>query len=1246
MLYFYTFLSLKVYITTKDMKCMRIAAIKQLPKSAIARLRATGIKVLNPVQVKAIKAGLLNLDKSFVISSPTASGKCLAGDCKIQLANGRIAKIGEVVEHELKRNRGKTSGGFVAMPRNLKILTLNKNLKLVPKKVLACWKLAAPRRLIKLRTASGKTLVTTPEHPFLVLKDGKLQWRRADSINAGERIAAARKISLSGNKTELDISTMLKYLSRPYVARVTQTVSQIVERIRNEGLSYNDIAARLTVGGRDLYRWRKRSAIPLAKFVALAQLARIEEPYALIDFVSNGGISSVIRLPKRVTPDLLRFVGLVAADGSIHLTRRLGFVSFTNTNAKMREDFDKLAKKLFGLKPVSRISKKCSPGIFVYSQVLAQLLSYFGVRAGKKSHKIVVPDFIMQAPLPCVRSYIRALFDCDGSVYDRAIEYGTDSAMLADTLRSLLLRFGIISILKRRYTVGKHRYRLLISSRANFKLFASAIGFSHPTKRKILHKLITEAEIGWQTFRHFPASFESYVYGWRANVSRSNLQKLLANPLGRFNTPTLMMLRSLANSDIFWDIIAEKETLSGHKKRWVYDLTVDRTHNFIAEDIIAHNTLIAELLMIKAILKKRVKAIYTVPLRALANQKYENFKKRWGPLGIKVAISTGDYDSADHWLADYDIVILTTEKCDSLMRHRAPWLAQVGVAVIDECHMIQDPDRGPTQEIVIARLRRLNPQMLFVFLSATIKNAAQLAEWINAQLITSDWRPVKLHEGVYDGKRVKFTEKPPVTPRGKGPAEVLLADDTARIGKQALVFAATRRSAEAIAERCGEAVRRYLKPKERKVLAALAHKVERALERPTKQCKRLADCVRNGTAFHHAGLARAQRIAIEHAFLDRLIKIIGCTPSLAYGIDMPAYRAVIRDARRYYPGYGFVYIPVLEYEQQRGRAGRPKYDKEGESILIAHNPREAQELFERYVLGEPEEITSKLAAEPVLRLHSLALIADYLVRSEAALCDFFSATFYGYQIADIVAIRKIIRKVLRDLVKWRFVVQIGQELRPTRIGKRISELYIDPATAARMIEALERYKITDFGLLQLIAATPELAPSLRVRSREWSDVADALAKREQLIMGRIPSEFDPEFEDFLASFKTALLLEAWANEAGEDTIYTKFRVTPGELYVKLENADWLLYAASELALLLAKREAARAIRKMRLRLYYGVKEELLPLVRLKGIGRVRSRLLFDHGYKSLRALRKATKAELARLIGLKIARSIKEQLGE
>ena len=166
-------------------------------------------------------------------------------------------------------------------------------------------------------------------------------------------------------------------------------------------------------------------------------------------------------------------------------------------------------------------------------------------------------------------------------------------------------------------------------------------------------------------------------------------------------------------------------------------------------------TLIAELAAVSTILNRSGKAVYVVPLKALASEKYNDFKKRYGAF-IRVALSIGDFDSSDPYLADYDLIISTAEKLDSLIRHHAPWIRMVSVVIIDEIHLLNDPGRGPTLEILITMLRQLLQKSQLIGLSATIGNPEELAKWLDAELVTDNWRPVKLHQGVYRDGVISF----------------------------------------------------------------------------------------------------------------------------------------------------------------------------------------------------------------------------------------------------------------------------------------------------------------------------------------------------------------------------------------------------------------------------------------------------------------------------------------------------------
>lgn len=168
-------------------------------------------------------------------------------------------------------------------------------------------------------------------------------------------------------------------------------------------------------------------------------------------------------------------------------------------------------------------------------------------------------------------------------------------------------------------------------------------------------------------------------------------------------------------------------------------------------------TLIAELTMLNTILNERKKAVYIVPLKALANEKFKDFKRKYEKL-IRVAMSIGDMDSSDPYLYKYDLIITTSEKFDSLIRHRANWISDVSTVIIDEIHLLNDEGRGPTLEILITMLRQMLKNIQILGLSATIGNPEELASWLDANLVIDDWRPVELHKGIYLDGEIEFFE--------------------------------------------------------------------------------------------------------------------------------------------------------------------------------------------------------------------------------------------------------------------------------------------------------------------------------------------------------------------------------------------------------------------------------------------------------------------------------------------------------
>lgn len=512
-----------------------------------------------------------------------------------------------------------------------------------------------------------------------------------------------------------------------------------------------------------------------------------------------------------------------------------------------------------------------------------------------------------------------------------------------------------------------------------------------------------------------------------------------------------------------------------------------------------------------------------------------------------------------------------------------------------------------------------------------------------------------------------------------------LVQDTLAQEKQAIIFAPTRISAEKMAEDLAKGTSIFL--------SELPQQILQAVSTPTTQCRKLSNCVRKGVAFHHAGLVERQRELIEEEFRKGTIKIICSTPTLAAGISTPAFRVIIKSLKRYAHWGGMDWIPVLEYLQMAGRAGRPEYERMGESIVLAKDEAEREEIHERYICGVPEEIYSKLSAEPVLRTHLLSLIASQVIVDEQSMEHFFSKTFWAFHYGDLPQLLQQLHLHKERLREWQFLVSddshsrddISREqdffvpaamimnqgkrgmvtttatktatkitkkteakLQVTPLGKRVAELYLDPLTARQMLNGLSRFMEgkTLFSLLHLISFTLELRPLLSVRKKEEGLIEEELTKKAPLLLQDEPSPFDSSYDEFLSSIKTALFFEAWINEKDEDFLFEHFDIRPGEIRSKLERADWLLYAGDELAQLQGLRTVSKELKKLRFLVRHGAKEELLPLLRLKGIGRKRARKLFDKGYTTLGALRHASLADLSVVVGPMVAEEVLRQLGE
>ena len=294
-------------------------------------------------------------------------------------------------------------------------------------------------------------------------------------------------------------------------------------------------------------------------------------------------------------------------------------------------------------------------------------------------------------------------------------------------------------------------------------------------------------------------------------------------------------------------------------------------------------TLIAMLAIIKHISEKKGKVVYLSPLKALASEKFSEFKKLESvDLGrkIKIQISTGDYDQADKNLGLADILVLTNEKMDSVIRQGAEWLNEISLVIADEVHLLGDEDRGPTLDIVLTKLMSLSKKPQILALSATVTNADEISKWLGCKLVESDWRPVPLWEGVYDQGTVTMQNKKnfQVETSIRG-APVDLGLDSLKNGGQAILFAETRARSVSLATKASDAVSKHITEEEKKVLEQISQRLLEDNEH-TELIRNLATLVKKGVAFHHAGLNQNCRDIVESEFRNRRIKILASTQHL------------------------------------------------------------------------------------------------------------------------------------------------------------------------------------------------------------------------------------------------------------------------------------------------------------------------------------------------------------------------------
>ena len=449
----------------------------------------------------------------------TAAGLCVAPGTLVALDRG-LLPIETLFEEKAKDGLTHIKNSiFVAKSAHpVKIQTINPlNISTRPSDEF--WKLKSPERLIKITTRTGRQIILTPETKMISIENGKIIWKEAKNFRSGDNVAVARKLEHRGRKIltlELieDQDNIVVYGAKTFVKK-------ILEELKSKyNLTTRELARKLGINEDKLYyNWVNPNAkgnISLRELIKLAKMAgyTYDEISNHIAFFSQRR-GSKIKLPKYINQDFMYFVGLVAGDGSISKTNYGGYsIRFSNTSTELRNKFKKLVEVLFGTSVEEGIDKNGTPYLRFHSKIVAYILKKLGIPESPKAHRIDMSEVMLSLPNNKLAAFISGLFDCDASVVEREggssiIEFDTTSEKLAKKIQLVLLRFGIISFLRKRSSTGKveeftdrngrrkvirtiHDKYVLTIYGENMKKFRDLIGFKYGAKKKKLEKVLSK----------------------------------------------------------------------------------------------------------------------------------------------------------------------------------------------------------------------------------------------------------------------------------------------------------------------------------------------------------------------------------------------------------------------------------------------------------------------------------------------------------------------------------------------------------------------------------------------------------------------------------------------------------------------------------------------------------------------------------------------------------------------------------
>lgn len=645
--------------------------------------------------------------------------------------------------------------------------------------------------------------------------------------------------------------------------------------------------------------------------------------------------------------------------------------------------------------------------------------------------------------------------------------------------------------------------------------------------------------------------------------------------------------------------------------------------------------------------KEQAQVLYLVPLKAIGEEKFADFRGKYEDYGISVVISSSDHREFDDDIkqGNFHIAILTYEKLAALLVTNPEILRYCGLLIVDEIQMLADMTRGPELELLLTKimLSREEGDLQIIALSATLNGVEDLGKWLGLEVLRSSERPIELREGIYtpderfvyrewNSKKMGEEKFPSLASPDHTAMLDALVEYLVDKGEQVLIFLSTREDTVTTAERLATKV--LTLPPVSGAIGAL-DELEGTGARDT-----LKKVLRGGVAFHNADLLTEERLLVERCFREGSIKVVCATSTLAMGVNMPAKTVVVADIWKWVRDertqrWVREPISVVEYRNASGRAGRyTLLDDFGRSILIAKTDFDRDSYWAKYVVGQLERVVSWFGEQP-LDLQVLDLIASKICQKTEEVVRFLLKTFAGYQKWRLEATRQEIGDKIRVSIEKNVQAQTVERaengvLTATKQGLVCASKRISLETLEYLREWLEHVEaIDELEAIYVAAQTKELArASFRMstpefRSDKYIECLHQIETEQPVssfITDDIPLDQQALGYEKTKRLKMALTAYYWIQGHQLRELEEAFQEKAGPIRrLTAENLSWIVDAMADLATAMGRpREYAEQLEVIVDRLVYGVPQKALFMakLRVRGINRSEMMQLLKHGYDS------------------------------